>query len=97
MPGQPLQFPVEHFRFFETLIRLHIVDADLQVVEAFSAIQPLDAFWSKQVSVGDQRSDAAAVANTADNLVQVWMKQGLSTADGDDGCPVQRGGRLVST
>ncbi len=51
--GQQRQFLVEHLEaLLRNVVRLHVVDADLQVLEP-GAIQPLDAIGHQQVAVGD--------------------------------------------
>ena len=50
--------------FFETSSGTHVVDADLQMIEA-GAIQPPDAIAAEQVSVRDQRGDRAAASECA--------------------------------
>src|SRR5215471_8427113 len=86
MLGQPLEFSVEHLQaFLGDFVRPDIVDADLKVVES-GAVQSPDALRSKQVSIGDERRDRAAMANAVDNLIEIGMEQGLATANGDDRC-----------
>ena len=82
--GKPAQLLIEHL---ETLLRNvvgdHVVDADLQVIES-GAIQPRDAFLREEVAVGDERGDHPAAANTADDLVELRMEQGLAAAECHD-------------
>src|ERR1700722_7269372 len=47
-------------------------------------IQALDALRHKQVSIGDESRDHAALANVADYIVEIGMKKRFTAADGDD-------------
>jgi hypothetical protein len=85
MLAEALQFSVEHLQALHgNVVRLHIVDADLQMVKS-GTIQALDAIRCKQISIRDQRRNAAATANLADNVIKFGMEQRLATTDGDHG------------
>ncbi len=81
---EPAQLLIEHLQALHRhVVRLHVVDADLQMVEA-GAVQPSNPVARQQVSVRDQRGDGAAPPDVADDRVEVGMEQRLAAADGDD-------------
>ena len=83
--GEKLELLVEHLEaFFRDVIRLHVVDADLQIFEP-GAIEALDAVGHEQVAVGDQAGHDAVLADAGDDGVQIGMQQRLAAADRDDG------------
>ena len=83
--GQQTELLIEHLEaFLGNLVRLHVIDADLKVLEA-GAIQPLDALGGQKVAVGDHPGDHAVLADAPDDEVELRVQQRLPAADGDDG------------
>src|SRR4051812_11543817 len=81
---QELQLLVEDFEAFHgDFVGLHVVDGYLQVVEAGS-VERLDALDGQQISVGDESSDRADLANARDNALELRMQQWLAAGDGDE-------------
>jgi hypothetical protein len=81
--GQQLQFLVQHLQaLLRNFVRLHVVDADLQVFQP-RAVQPLDALSGEQIAVGDESGNDPLPPNVPDHLVQLGMQQRLAPADGD--------------
>src|SRR5579864_6132406 len=88
--GKQLQLLVEHLQtFFRDFIRHRVVDADLQEFEA-GAIEALDSVGSQQISIGDHPGNHPAVADAADDVVKLGMKQRLAAADRNHGSAERR-------
>ena len=84
--GKPLKFFIKDFQaFFRDGIRLHVVNADLQVLKT-GVVQPVNPVWSQQVPIGDEGSDHAVSADTANHFIQFRMQQWFTAAEGDDRC-----------
>ncbi len=82
--GQPLQLSIQNLQtFFRNLVRLDIIDADLQIVESRS-VQGFNPIWNQQVSICDERSDGAASAGSPYQKVEIGMQGGLATAECND-------------
>jgi hypothetical protein len=62
------------------VIRLHIVDADLQMFKA-GVVQPLNPFRSQQVPIGDHRGNDAVHADAPNSFVQFRMQQRLTATE----------------
>ena len=70
IPAEPGELPFEHFQaLFRCGVRVHVVDADLQIIEA-GAIETHDPLRRQQVPVGDQGRDGTATADVSDDVVQ---------------------------
>src|SRR3954465_10730171 len=75
---QELQLLVEDFEAFHgDFVGLHVVDGYLQVVEA-GGVERLDALDGEEISVGDESSDSADLANAGDNALEFGMEQWLA-------------------
>ncbi len=84
--GKPLKSFIKDFQAFcRNGIRLHVVNADLQVLKT-GAVQPVNPVWSQQVPVGDEGSDHAVSADTANHFIQFRMQQRFTPAEGNDRC-----------
>src|SRR5205814_2349310 len=82
--GQQLELLVQNLQaLFGNVVRHHIINADLQVLEA-GIVEGLYAVAGEQVAVGNHSRDNPAFADVADNFFEFGMKQGLAAADGDD-------------
>lgn len=82
--GKPFKLLVEHLQtLFRDLIRLHVVDADLQVLQA-SPIQLSNALRSQKISVRDKRRNAVMAADTPNQFVKIRVKQRLTPAERND-------------
>ena len=91
--GQPLELLVEEAEaLLRDLVRLDVVDADLEVVQP-GLVQRLDALGGHQVAVGDQARDHAAAPNPSDQGIEIGMQHRLAAAEGDDRSA--KGGELV--
>src|SRR6266511_5350308 len=66
-------------------VRLHVVDAYLQVLEPRS-VQPLNAFWSEVITIRDKPGNHAALANVVNDVVQLRMHHRFAAGNGDDRC-----------
>ena len=77
----PLQLLVEQPQaLLRDFVRLDVVDADLQEVEA-GVVQRDDALRRHQVAVGDQPRHHALLADPADQLVEIGMEHRLAAAE----------------
>ena len=82
--GQVAQLAIEHFQaLLGDVIRLHVVDADLQAIE-LGRVERADLLGHEQVAVRDQRADHAALLDALDDAREVGMQQRLTAADRDD-------------
>src|SRR5579875_3444739 len=82
--SEPLKLAVEHLQaLFRDVVRLNVIDADLQVIEPGS-IQPLDALRHEKIAVGDQGSDGTAFAHALYQQIQIGMQCRFAAAEGDD-------------
>ena len=82
--GQQLQLLIQHLqRLLGHVVRHHIVNADLQMVEP-GAVQALDAVGGEQIAVGDNAGDDRILAHVSDDVIQFRMQQRLATAEGDN-------------
>src|SRR5215470_3194764 len=85
MLRQPLQFLVEYLQaLLGNIIRLNIVDADLQVIET-CAVQLPYALRREQIAIGDQGGNHAVMPDAPDDVVQLRVEQRFAAADGNDG------------
>ena len=81
--GQQTKFLIQDLEaFLRDVIRFHVVNADLKVIEP-GAVQSLYALGGEQVAVGDQRRDNVGASYPLDHRFQFWMKQRLAAAEGD--------------
>ena len=81
---QALQLLIEYLQaFLRDLVRLDIVNADLQVIQA-GAVKALDPLRGEQIAVGDQARQHASAANAGDDRVEVRMEQRFAAADRDN-------------
>src|SRR6201987_2609398 len=81
--GQQGEFLVEHLQaFLRDIVRHHVVDADLQILEA-GTIQPFDAIGYQQISVRNQPGNDSVLADPCDDGVQIRMEQGFAATDRD--------------
>ena len=84
--GEQLQFLVQNLQaLLGDIIRHHVIDADLHVLEA-GPVQALDACGGQEISVGDHARHHAALADVGDDLVQLRMHQRLAATDRHHGC-----------
>ena len=82
--GQQLELLVQDLEtFLRNLVRRHVINRNLQPFQT-RVVQPLNALVREQVTVGDQSSDHAVLANAADNVIQVGVKQRFAAADSDN-------------
>ncbi len=83
--GEKLKFLVENFQaFFGDVVRLDVINADLEVLEA-GAVESLDAVCDEKVTVGYQTRHDSVVADAGDDFVELGVEERLAAADGDDG------------
>ncbi len=69
-----------------TTVRRYVVDRNLQPLQP-GAIEALNAVCHQKIAVRDQPGDHAPFANAVDDLVELGVKQGLATTDGNNRCP----------
>jgi hypothetical protein len=85
MFGQPLQLGLQEAEALERhLVRLHVVDADLQVVEP-RLVEPADPLLREVVAVRDERRDHAPAPHARDHRVELGVHERLSPAHRDHG------------
>jgi hypothetical protein len=85
--GQHHELLIQHLQALPgDFVRIHVVDADLKVVEA-GAVQPPDALRSQQVAVGDQACKDPVAANLPDQYFEFGMEQRLAPAERNDRDP----------
>src|SRR5581483_2930763 len=82
--GQQLKLSVEDLQaLLRDLVRHDVVDRDLQPLQTGPA-EALNPFNREQVSIGNEACDHSAIANAANDAVQLRMEQRLASADSDD-------------
>ena len=96
--GQPLQLGLQQAEaLHRDLVRLHVVDADLEEVEA-GVVEAAYAVGREVVAVGDEGGDHPALAHLRDHRVELGVHQRLSAAHRDHatsaGRPACRAGAL---
>lgn len=80
---EKLQLLIENLQaLFGYVIRLNVIDADLQEFET-RTIESVDTIGRQKIPIGDYSGDHAIVADTANNVVEIRMKKRLASADGD--------------
>ena len=81
---EPFEFPVKHTQaLFRNVVRGNVVDADLQIIQS-GAIEGPDPIRGQEQAVGDQSRDRPAVANSADDGIEIRMQRRLAAAQRDD-------------
>ena len=82
--GQVLQLLVERLEaLLRDLVGRDVVDRDLQILEP-GLVEPLDALGAEVEAVGDEPGQHAAVADAADDGVELGVHHRLAAGDGDD-------------
>src|SRR6202022_3862158 len=80
--GQQLEFIVQNFQtFLGNVVGIDVVDGNLQPLEAGS-VQSLNAVRNQQIAVGDQAGDNTVVADAANHVVGLRMRQWFATGVG---------------
>lgn len=81
---KPLQLAIEYLKaFLRDLIRLYVVDADLQIIES-GFVQPFNAIGREQITVCDDGGNCVAFAGSSDQGVEIRVQSGLAAAESYD-------------